>query len=215
MARRNEAAMAAAMQAMAQAVQNLPNAAADAESRSMDKFQKNNPPSFKGTHDPDGAQIWLKKIEKIFRFTKCSEEQKVQFGTHMLEKEAKDWWGNTSQRFEEDEIEISWTVFKDAFLEKYFPEDERGKKEIEFLELKQENSSVADYAAKFEELVKYCPNYNTAGSERSKCLKFVNGLRPEIKQGIGYQEIRQFSVLMKKVEFLMKIVKLVSLITRI
>ena len=62
MARRNEAAMAAAMQAMAQAVQNLPNAAADVESRSMDKFQKNNPPSFKGAHDPDGAQVWLKKI---------------------------------------------------------------------------------------------------------------------------------------------------------
>ena len=119
-------------------------------------------------------------------------------GAHMLEEEAEDWWGNTSQRFVEDGTVVTWLVFKDAFLEKYFPEDVLGKKEIEFLELKQENSSVGEYASKFEELVKFCPNYNTAGSERSKCLKFVNGLRPEIRQGMGYQEIRQFSVLVNK-----------------
>ena len=29
-------------------------------------------------------------------------------------------------------------------------------------------------------------------------MKFVNGLRPEIKQGIGYQKIRQFLVLVNK-----------------
>ncbi|XP_058766122.1 uncharacterized protein LOC131639659 [Vicia villosa] len=91
----------------------------------------------------------------------CSEEKKVLLGTHMLEEEAEDWWNNTSQRFVEEEVVVTWVVFKEAFLEKYFPEDERGKKEIEFLELKQENSSVAVYASRFEQLVKYCPNYNT------------------------------------------------------
>lgn len=195
MARRSDAAMADALQAMAQAVQNLPHADVDIESKNLDRFQSNKPPVFLGTHNPDGAQEWLMKIEKIFRLMTCSDEQKVVLATHMLEKEAEDWWNNTSQRFVEDETVVTWLVFKEAFLEKYFPEYERGKKEIEFQELKQENSSVADYASKFEELVKYCPHYNTAGSERSKCLKFVNGLRPEIKQGIGYQGIRQFSLL--------------------
>ena len=190
MAGRIDAAFAAALQAVAQVVQNLPNAGADVEFRNLDKFQKNHPPSFRGTYDPDGAQVWLKKIEKIFCVMNCSIEKKVQFGTHMLEEEAEDWWGNTSQRFDEDGTVVTWIMFKNAFLEKYFPEDVRGKKEIEFLELKQENSSVADYASKFEELVKFCPNYNTAGSERSKCIKFVNGLRPEIRQGMGYQEIQ-------------------------
>lgn len=47
-----------------------------------------------------------------------------------------------------------------------------GKKEIEFLELKQGNSTVAEYAAKFEELVKFCPHYNGAAAEASKCIKF-------------------------------------------
>ncbi|XP_050920245.1 uncharacterized protein LOC127137869 [Lathyrus oleraceus] len=121
-----------------------------------------------------------------------SDAQKVQFGTHMLEKEAEDWWRNTIQRFDEDGIEVTWALFRDAFLEKFFPEDVRGKKEIKFLELKQGNGTVAEYAAKFEELIKFCPHYNTANAERSKCLKFVNGLRPDIKKAMGYQQITRF-----------------------
>ena len=46
---------------------------------------------------------------------------------------------------------------------------------------------VDEYAARFQELIKYCPHYNTVNAERSKCLKFVNGLRPDIKKAIGYQ----------------------------
>ena len=117
----------------------------------------------------------------------CTDAQKVQFGTHKLEKEAEDQWNNTVQRFDEDGIEVTWALFRDAFLEKYFPEDVRGKKEVEFLELKQGNGTVADYAARFQELIKYFSHYNTANAERSKCLKFVNGLRPDIKKAIGYQ----------------------------
>ncbi|XP_058746761.1 uncharacterized protein LOC131619712 [Vicia villosa] len=90
---------------------------------------------------------------------------------------------------------ITWTVFRSTFLEKYFPKDARGKKEIEFLELKQWSSTVVEYAARFEELVKYCPHYNNLAAEVSKCIKFENGLRPKIKQGVGYLEIRQFNIL--------------------
>lgn len=72
------------------------------------------------------------------------------------------------------------------FLEKYFPEDVCSKKEIKFLELKQGNMTNDEYAAKFEELMKFFPHYNGTGVEGSKCIKFENGLRPKIKQGIGY-----------------------------
>ncbi|XP_050896238.1 uncharacterized protein LOC127102975 [Lathyrus oleraceus] len=93
--------------------------------------------------------------------------QKVQFDTHMLEKEAEDWWRKTVQRFDEDGIEVTWELFP-------------------------------EYAAKFEELIKFCPHYNTANAERSKCLKFVNGLRPDIKKEMGYQQIMRFSDLVNK-----------------
>ncbi|XP_058763062.1 uncharacterized protein LOC131636474 [Vicia villosa] len=116
----------------------------------------------------------------------------------MLEKEAQDRWGNTAHRFDEEGIQITWDLFCDAFLENYFPEDCRGKKEVEFLELKQGNGTVAEYSAKFQELIMYCPHYNTMNAERSECLKFVNGLRHDIKKAIGYQQITRFTELVNK-----------------
>jgi len=79
-----------------------------------------------------------------------------------------------------------------VFLEKYFPEDVRNNKEMDFLELKQGNMTVAEYATKFKELVRYFPHYQGRDGESSKCVKFVNGLRPEVKQVVNYQGIRQF-----------------------
>lgn len=55
------------------------------------------------------------------------------------------------------------------------------KKEIEFLELRQGNMTIAEYTAKFEELVKLYSHYNGATMEGSKFIKFENGPRHEIK----------------------------------
>ena len=87
MAEGNDRAIAEALAAMAQAMQAQQNPPVD-EFRSLSRFQKNNPPTFKGRYDSDGAQTWQKEIEKIFRVMTCTEAQKVQFGTLMLEKEA-------------------------------------------------------------------------------------------------------------------------------
>ena len=83
-------------------------------------------------------------------------------------------------------------------MDKYFPKDVHGKKEIKFLELRQGNSKIAEYAARYEELVKFYPHYNDLAAEVSKCIKFENRLRPEIKQGIGYLHICQFPELVNK-----------------
>ncbi|XP_058784020.1 uncharacterized protein LOC131658779 [Vicia villosa] len=122
----------------------------------------------------------------------CTQAQKVHYGTHMLAVEADDWWLATRPRLEVAGEEITWDVFRREFLRKYYPEGVRGKKEIEFHELKQGNMSVTDYAAKFTELAKFYPYYDGEGAEFSKCVKFENGLRSEIKKAIGYQQIRVF-----------------------
>ena len=89
--------------------------------------------------------------------------------------------------------EITWAVFRREFLRRYFPEDVRGRKEIEFLELKQGDMSITEYAAKFVELAKFYPHYAAETAEFSKFIKFENGLRADIKRAIGYQKIRDFS----------------------
>ncbi|XP_020225035.1 uncharacterized protein LOC109806915 [Cajanus cajan] len=95
-------------------------------------------------------------------------------------------------------VHLNWDNFKRVFLEKYFLDDVRSQKEVEFLELKQGNDIVAEYAAKFDVLVCYCTHYHGEGGERVKCIKFVNGLHPEVKTAINYQEIYHFSTLVNE-----------------
>ena len=45
---------------------------------------------------------------------------------------------------------------------------------------------VSEYAIKFKELMKLYPHYNGVVMEGSKCIKFENGMRHEIKKDIDY-----------------------------
>ncbi|RHN60630.1 putative retrotransposon gag domain-containing protein [Medicago truncatula] len=192
----SDSALVAALESVAQAVQQQPKAETGSDgSRRLVTFLRNHPPTFKGRYDPDDAQKWLKEIERIFRVMQCSETQKVRFGTHVLAEEADDWWVSLLPMLEQDDVVVTWAMFRKEFLSRYFPEDVRGKKEIEFLELKQGDMSVTEYAAKFVELAKFYPHYSVETAEFARCIKFENGLRADIKRAIGYQQIRVFSEL--------------------
>ncbi|XP_050890008.1 uncharacterized protein LOC127095347 [Lathyrus oleraceus] len=102
-----------------------------------------------------------------------SEAQKVRFGSHMLAEEVDDWWVNTRQVLDVATEVVTWVVFCRGNLRKYFPENVRGKKEIEFLELKQGNFSVTEYASKFVELAKLYLHY----SEIKRFSELVNNCR--------------------------------------
>ncbi|RDX82816.1 hypothetical protein CR513_36348, partial [Mucuna pruriens] len=69
-----------------------------------------------------------------------------------------------------EEENIKW-----LFLEKYFPKDG--------------NSIVVEYVAKFEDLSRYYPHYLGEVGKHLKCVKFINGLCPKIKQFFNYLEI--------------------------
>ena len=56
--------------------------------------------------------------------------------------------------------------------------------------------TVAEYVAKFEDLERCFPHYQGRDGESSKCVKFLNDLRPEVKQAVNYQGVRQFPVLL-------------------
>jgi hypothetical protein len=101
----------------------------------------------------------MQAMERIFRAMVTGEDQKVRLATHMLAEEAEYWWTNAKRRLEACGA-VTWARFKTEFLGKYFPEDLRTKKEVEFLNLKQENRSVAEYTAKFEELSRFYPYIN-------------------------------------------------------
>ncbi|KAI5381952.1 hypothetical protein KIW84_UN0299 [Lathyrus oleraceus] len=154
---RDDAAIAEALGMLAGVLGGNPNVVGMGAARQLSEFQKNNPPMFKGAYDPDGAQKWLKEIERIFRVTECADNQKREIPEEVLSRGC--------QRKERDRV----------------------------LGIEAGQRSVTEYAAKFTELSKYYTPYNEAAGEFSKCVKFENGLRPEIKQAIGYQRIRVFS----------------------
>src|ERR1043165_2167198 len=95
---RNDEALAAAMQAIAQAFQHPPNADENARSRSLATFQRENPATFLGKYDPEGALTWLKEIERIFCVMDCTPVLKIRYGTHKLSDEVDDWWVDTRHR---------------------------------------------------------------------------------------------------------------------
>ncbi|XP_058782261.1 uncharacterized protein LOC131656596 [Vicia villosa] len=84
----------------------------------------------------------------------------------MLSEKAAYWWENTRQRLEAICTTITWVNLKTGFLE-YFPAGVHYWKEIGFFQLKQGSMNVDNYAAKFEELVRFCPHYNGMEAEDS------------------------------------------------
>jgi len=103
------------------------------------EFKKADPPKFEGGHNPGGAIKWLQEIEKILEAMECSDAQKVRCAAFMLMGEAENWWKHTKQVLQAAHTDITWAVFREEFLQRYFPDDIRRKKEIEFLALKQGN----------------------------------------------------------------------------
>ncbi|XP_058750119.1 uncharacterized protein LOC131623122 [Vicia villosa] len=121
---RNDDVIAEALGMIAGMLGENANGAGIGANRKLAEFQWNNPPLFNDTHDPDGAQKWLKEIERIFWVIDCAENLKG-------------------------------------------------------------SMTVPEYASKFFELAKYYVHYNNdKAGEFSKCIKFENGVRDEIKQGI-------------------------------
>jgi len=80
-------------------------------------------------------------------------------------------------------------------LDKYFPDNPKFEKEVEFLKLEQGDMSVYRYSAKFE----YLTRFNTqATSEAWRCMKFEEGLKHELKKIVGPICIREFPALVEK-----------------
>ena len=54
-------------------------------------------------------------------------------------------------------MNLTWNDFLREFADKYAPPVYKSKKKIEFLELKQNDKSVANYELQFMRLSKYAP----------------------------------------------------------
>ena len=80
----------------------------------------------------------------------CSDEQMVTYFAFLLRDRALDWWKAVQRRLPEG---VSWTQFKEEFLEKFYPMVYKDHKIEDLFKLEQGTMSVKDYEKKFSEIV--------------------------------------------------------------
>ncbi|XP_038982191.1 uncharacterized protein LOC120110677 [Phoenix dactylifera] len=95
-----------------------------------------------------------------------------------------------------DDASFIWEEFKKGFHEKYFPQGIRFQKYRKFDRLEQGDMTVAQYAAKFEEMSQYAPTLISEDSDRAR--KFENGLRRRIQQQVAAFELSSYKDVVNK-----------------
>ncbi|KAI3710291.1 hypothetical protein L2E82_40069 [Cichorium intybus] len=139
------------------------------------------PKEFSGTDDPVKAMEWIMHIEKVFRVSKCADDDKVEFATNQLTSGALHWWQTYYKSLDFDSSQsMPWEQFKTKFNEEYCSEVAIQKLEDEFLHLEQGSRSVQEYTLSFLEKARFAEHH--IYTEKRKIDKYVRGLTTRIRE---------------------------------
>ena len=90
---------------------------------------------------------------------------------------------------------MPWATFRELFLEKYFPEEEKDQREKEFMELTQGNLTVREYTTQFERLSRFARHM--VDTPQKKVKKFHRGLTPHLRHMTLAQLSQPFEALVR------------------
>lgn len=85
---------------------------------------------------------------------------------------------------------------EDVFYEKCFPRSVANQMERQFLDLIQENKTVAEYEDKFNALSRFAPSL--VDIEEKRCRHFLEGLRPSIRNPLKDFKITDYADLVDR-----------------
>ncbi|GAU34277.1 hypothetical protein TSUD_321230 [Trifolium subterraneum] len=137
------------------------------------EFCRMNPPEFVGEYVPSVAREWIQRMSGILDSMECTELEKVTFTTRFLRGAACNWWEGVRAYMTASQMEMTWANFR------------RGK-------------SVAEYTAKFNELVRYVADSDDAPTEAWKIKKYRFGLRADIAHDVSMQQVASLGELIQK-----------------
>ncbi|GJY86772.1 putative reverse transcriptase domain-containing protein [Tanacetum coccineum] len=142
-------------------------------------FMKCQPLNFKGTEGVVGLNQWLEKMESVFHISGCAVENQVKFATCTLLGAALTWWNGHVRTLGHDAAyAMTWGTFKKKLSDKYCPNGEIKKLEIELWNLKVKGNDVAAYTQRFQELALMCTKF--LADETAKIDKYIGGLPDNI-----------------------------------
>nr|GEX94452.1 putative reverse transcriptase domain-containing protein [Tanacetum cinerariifolium] len=102
----------------------------------------------------------------------------VKFATCTLLDTALTWWNSQIRSLGPDAYSMTWEVLKKKMTDKYCPQGEIKKLEIELWNLKVKENNVPAYTKRFQELTLICTKF--VADETDKIDKYVSGLPDNI-----------------------------------
>ncbi|GJZ00364.1 putative reverse transcriptase domain-containing protein [Tanacetum coccineum] len=121
----------------------------------------------------------IEKIESVFHISGCAVENQVKFATCTLLGVALTWWNGHVRTLGHDAAyAMTWGTFKKKLTDKYCPNGEIKKLEIELWNLKVMGNDVAAYTQCFQELALMCTKF--LADETAKIDKYIDGIPDNI-----------------------------------
>ncbi|GJV21543.1 putative reverse transcriptase domain-containing protein, partial [Tanacetum coccineum] len=117
-------------------------------------------------------------MESVFNISGCAIENQVKFATCTLLGAALTWWNGQIRTLGPDAYSMTWEVLKKKMTDKYCPQGEIKKLEIELWNLKVKGNDVPTYTERFQELTLICTKF--VANETKKVDKYISGLPDNI-----------------------------------
>nr|GEV91526.1 hypothetical protein [Tanacetum cinerariifolium] len=105
-------------------------------------FMKCQPLNFKGTEGVVSLTWWLEKMELVFQISGCAIENQVKFAICTLLYAALTWWNGQIRSLGPDVYAMTWEVLNKKMIDKYCPQGEIKKLEIELWNLKTLDETI-------------------------------------------------------------------------
>nr|GEW24689.1 putative reverse transcriptase domain-containing protein [Tanacetum cinerariifolium]GEY95245.1 putative reverse transcriptase domain-containing protein [Tanacetum cinerariifolium] len=129
-----------------------------------------------------GLTRWIEKMESVFQISGCAVENRVKFATCTLLDASLTWWNSQIRSLGPNGYSMTWEVLKKKMTDKYCPQGEIKKLEIELWNLKVEESNVSAYTKRFQELTLIYTKF--VANETEKIEKYVSGLPDNIYKSV-------------------------------
>ncbi|KAK8923695.1 hypothetical protein KSP39_PZI019139 [Platanthera zijinensis] len=138
-------------------------------------------PSFDGRLDPKAFSDWLLDMDHYFEWYDMSDERCVRFAKMKLVGQAKVFWISVERALERDGCYpiTRWDEMKERLKEKYLPASYRGQLFEQLQNLRQGTLTVAEYMARFDELI---VRSDVSEEPIATASRFKAGLRADIRR---------------------------------
>nr|GEX25143.1 putative reverse transcriptase domain-containing protein [Tanacetum cinerariifolium] len=108
----------------------------------------------------------------------CKLHTLVKFATYTLLWATLTWWNGQIRTLGPDAYTMTWEILKKKMTDKYCPQGEIKKLEIELWNLKVKGNSILTYTDRFQELTVICTQF--VANETEKIDKYISGLPDNI-----------------------------------